>query len=249
MLRTVGVRKTEVESSLVPRAGPMLAEKGRTAASAEPDATNLEINLRRPCTTCGTTAHSTGADRAVQDTGIGVDALGSVLKECTELHSAADGAHQDLAALAERDGSLGAARPNNGEALVVSLCDVAMESTTRNGAGEAESKGDAAASEHSGGKPSVDESSTLGNDDDSDGGNDSECRDGNGCKLGDQEVVHSFATVGNFLARFYCQDSREYWHTDNMLSSQQFGSPTCAQLPRGRSAGMAGCVFCVCVYV
>ena len=105
----------------------------------------------------------------------------------------------------------------------------------------AEAKGDTAASKPCGDEPSIDESGTLGNDDDSHG---SDCEDGNSYKLGDQEVGHSFATVGKFLARFYCQDSREYWHTVNMLSSQQLGSARRAELPSGRSAGMTGCVLC-----
>jgi len=209
----------------------------------------------------GTTSRDTGADRAAQDSessqaGTDVDALGSMLMECTEqlspslseLHKAAGGAHQDLAALAERVDSLGAARPNNREAPVVSLCESqcdAVESATRDGGGEAEAKGDTAACKPSGGKPSVDDSDTHDNDCDNDDCQVSDCRDGNGCKrkLGDQEVGHSFATVGKFLARFYCQDSCEYWHTDNMLSSHQFGSPRRAELLSGRSAGMAGCVF------
>ena len=176
---------------------------------------------------------------AVQDPGTDVDAL---VEECAELHKAADGAHQV---------------PNYGEAPVVSLCESqcdAMESATRDGGGEAEAKGDTAACKPSGGKPSVDDSDTLDNGRDNDDCQVSECRDGNGCerKLGDQEVGHSFATVGKFLARFYCQDSCEYWHTDNMLSSQQFGSPRRAELLSGRSAGMAGCVFvsvyaCLCL--
>jgi len=239
VLRKVERRKKEVESletgatrwSQAKRR--TLAEKCRTQASTaarvEQDARNLEIDLRR----ARTTAHGTGA---VQDSGTDADVLGSMLKECTELRKAAAGAHQDLDALAERVDSLVAARPNNGGAPVVSLPDVAVAIATHDGAGEAETKGDTAASEPT--------SAGKGNSDDSDDSTDSDCRDGGSCKLGDQEVAHSFATVGKFLARFYCQASREYWHTDNMLSSQQLGS---ARLLSGRSAGTAGCVFmCLC---
>ena len=248
VLRKVELRMKEVESL---RTGATrwsqsklqkLAEKCRTqastAASVAEDARAFEIDLRRARTTARGTS-------AVQSSGTDADVLGSMLKECTELRKAAAGARQDLAALSECVDSLVAARPSKGEAPVVSLPNVAVAVVARDGAGEAETKGDAdtATSEPRGGKVSVDE----GNGDDSDDSDDSDCGDGNGYKLGDQEVAHSFATVGKFLARFYCQASHEYWHTDNMLSSQQLGPARHAGLLCGRSTGTAGCVFmCLC---
>ena len=246
VLRKVELREKEVGALDVGAARlsqsklRMLAEKCRrqasTAASVAEYARTLETDLRRASRTARGTS-------AVQYSETDADA-GSMLKECAELRKAADGARQDLVALAERVDSLVAARPNNGEASVVSLPDVAVAVVARDAAGEAETKGDTATSEPRGGKVSIDE----GNGDDSDDSDDNDCGDGNGCKLGDQEVAHSFATVGNFLARFYCQASHEYWHTDNMLSSQQLGPARHAGLLSGRSTGTADCVFmCVCL--
>jgi len=210
-LRKVEPRQKEVES----------LETGATRWSQSVKAANACRETPR-CGECRARHEELGGRLppgigAVQDPGTDVDAL---VEECAELHKAADGAHQV---------------PNYGEAPVVSLLDVAVESVTqritRDGVGEAETKGDTM-SEPSDSKPSVHERGTLGNDDDN---NDNECS-------GDQAV--------GLGLQICCQDSREHWHIDNMLSSQQFSSAPCAQLPSGRSAGMAGCVsMCVCAVV